>query len=225
MEIEKEYGRMKGVIFDLDGVIVDTAKYHYLAWKELAEELGFSFDQEQNERLKGVSRMASLEIILELGGFTGMSQVEKEALADRKNRRYVELAATLTQVDILPGISLFLRQLKQEGYRIALGSASKSGRIILERLGLTPYFDAVVDGQMVQKAKPDPEVFLTAARLLELPASGCIVIEDSQAGLKAAKAGGMKTIGIGSPEHLTQADLLLADTSHLPDSEYRGLLK
>lgn len=216
---------MRGVIFDLDGVIADTARYHYLAWKELAEGLGCAFTQEQNERLKGVSRMASLEIILELGGITGMSHEEKAALAGRKNCRYLKLAATLTGADILPGILLFLQQLKQENYKIALGSASKSGGMILERLGLTSYFDAVVDGQMVQKAKPDPEVFLTAARLLEVPPSGCVVIEDSQVGLEGARAGGMKTIGIGSPEHLSQADLLLADTSLLPESEYRSLFE
>lgn len=207
----------RAVIFDLDGVIADTAKYHYLAWKRLAAELGFEFGEEHNERLKGVSRMRSLEIVLETGGITGLLEEEKQKLADRKNRYYLEMISKLDRSEILPGIPEFLRKLREQGYKTALGSASKSGGMILEKLGLDCWFDAVVDGNLVEKPKPDPQVFLKAAEELQVPYQNCTVVEDAAAGVEAAKAGGMKCIGIGEKELLKNADIVIPDTSLLPE--------
>ncbi len=192
-------------IFDLDGVIVDTAKYHYLAWKRLAYELGFEFLEEHNERLKGVSRMTSLEILLEVGGLT-FSQSEKEVMAARKNEWYLEYIYKMTPEEILPGVVSFLVMLREKGIKIALGSASKNALLILERVKLQHYFDAVIDGNKALKAKPDPQVFLLAAEELGQSPVSCIVFEDAAAGVVAAKAAGMKCIGIGSPDVLGHAD-------------------
>ena len=199
---------IKACLFDLDGVIVDTAKYHYIAWKELANELGFDFTETNNERLKGVSRMASLDILLEIGCIT-MSDEKKEALASRKNDRYVEYITKMNADEILPGAKEFLVALRQAGIKTALGSASKNAPIILERVGLTPYFDAIIDGNKTSKAKPDPEVFLKGAEALGVLATECVVFEDAEAGVEAALAGGMKCVGIGSPEVLGKANLII----------------
>lgn len=199
---------IKACLFDLDGVIVDTAKYHYIAWKELANELGFDFTESDNERLKGVSRMASLDILLEIGCIT-MSDEKKEALASRKNDRYVEYITKMNADEILPGAKEFLVALRQAGIKTALGSASKNAPIILERVGLTPYFDAIIDGNKTSKAKPDPEVFLKGAEALGVLATECVVFEDAEAGVEAALAGGMKCVGIGSPEVLGKANLII----------------
>lgn len=199
----------KGLLFDLDGVIVDTAKYHYLAWKALADELGIPFTEKDNERLKGVSRMASFEIILELGGRT-MSEEEKQANCSKKNKLYVSYIKQLTKEEILPGVDEFLTEARAAGYKIALGSASKNSPLILDRLGITELFDAVVDGTKVSKAKPDPEVFLTGARELGLEPAQCVVFEDAAAGVEAAHNGGMKVVGIGNPAILGQAELVVA---------------
>lgn len=199
---------IKACLFDLDGVIVDTAKYHYIAWKELANELGFDFTETDNERLKGVSRMASLDILLEIGCIT-MSDEKKEALASRKNNRYVEYITQMNADEILPGAKEFLVALRQAGIKTALGSASKNAPIILERVGLTPYFDAIIDGNKTSKAKPDPEVFLKGAEALGVLATECVVFEDAEAGVEAALAGGMKCVGIGSPEVLGKANLII----------------
>lgn len=196
---------MKGAIFDLDGVIVDTAKYHYLAWKELAERLGFFFSEENNERLKGVSRMRSLEILLEVGGISATEE-EKLQMADEKNKRYVDMLSTLDKSELLEGAEEYLKKLKSEGVLISLGSASKNAPIILEKLGIYDLFDAIVDGNNVSKAKPDPEVFLKGAEMLGLSPADCCVFEDSQAGIEAARAAGCSVIAIDKSNVLNGAD-------------------
>lgn len=196
---------MKGAIFDLDGVIVDTAKYHYLAWKELAAELGFEFKESDNERLKGVSRMRSLEILLEVGGIDATEE-EKQVMAEKKNNRYVEMLQSLDSSELLEGAEAYLRQLKSDGVRISLGSASKNAPLILDKLGIRDLFDAVVDGNSVSKAKPDPEVFLKGAEMLGLDPADCVVFEDSQAGIEAARNAGCGVIAIDVGGILTDAD-------------------
>ncbi|MEK4261674.1 MULTISPECIES: beta-phosphoglucomutase [Paenibacillus] len=199
---------MKGAIFDLDGVIVDTAKYHYLAWASLADELGFKFTEEDNERLKGVSRMRSLDILLEVGGLE-FKEAEKQAMAEKKNRLYVEYISRLEESELLPGVKEYLTRLRSRGIGIALGSASKNAEFILNKLNITDLFDAVVDGNKVSLAKPDPEVFLIAAQEIGLQPDGCVVFEDAEAGVQAGKAAGMKVVGIGKPEVLKEADLVV----------------
>lgn len=194
-----------GAIFDLDGVIVDTARYHYIAWKNLANRLGFEFTEEHNERLKGVSRMRSLEILLEVGGIIADSDT-KEQWAAEKNAEYVRLLDGLTQNDLLPGAKELLQQLRAHGVLIALGSASKNAPFILQKLGIAALFDAIVDGTVVSRAKPDPEVFLKAAQLLHLPPKHCIVYEDAQAGIEAARTAGCGVIAVGDPANLIGAD-------------------
>lgn len=200
---------IKGCLFDLDGVIVDTAKYHYIAWRELAQKLGFDFTEKDNERLKGVSRMASLEILLEVGGITGLSEDEKLQMAAEKNTNYVNLISKMTPDEVLPGATDFLKELRQNGIKVSLGSASKNAMTILNRLGLTELFDAIIDGTKVSKAKPDPEVFLKGAQALGLKPEECVVFEDAAAGLEAAINGGMRCVGIGSPEVLYRANLVV----------------
>lgn len=200
--------RIKACLFDLDGVIVDTTRFHFIAWQEMASEMGFDFTEQQNELLKGVSRMRSLEILLDLGKIT-RSEEEKIQLADRKNSRYLEYVLRMTEADILPGVVRFLDDLRSNGISIALGSASKNAPLILERINLTQKFDIVVDGNSVSKAKPDPEVFLKGAELLKVLPGECVVFEDAQAGIDAALNGGMHVIGIGSADHLSYADHLL----------------
>ncbi|MFW5632016.1 MAG: beta-phosphoglucomutase [Acetivibrio ethanolgignens] len=195
----------KGLLFDLDGVIVDTAKYHYLAWKEIADELGIDFTEQDNERLKGVSRMQSFEIVLEVGGKT-MSREEKEQYCEKKNEVYLTYIRKLKESEILPGIRAFLEDVKEKGYKIALGSASKNSRLILDRLHLTEIFDEIIDGTKTSKAKPDPEVFVLGAKALGFACEECIVFEDAKAGIEAAHAGGMQAVGIGSRSRLPEAD-------------------
>ena len=196
---------MKGAIFDLDGVIVDTAKYHYLAWRELAEDLGFEFKESDNERLKGVSRMRSLEILLEVGGITA-SEEEKEKMAQSKNERYVKMLDNLNKSELLDGAEQYLKRLRSEGVLIALGSASKNAPLILDKLGISDLFDAIVDGNSVSRAKPDPEVFLRGVELLGLKAEDCCVFEDSQAGIEAARRAGCGVIAVDKGGVLTDAD-------------------
>jgi beta-phosphoglucomutase len=199
---------IKGCIFDLDGVVVDTAKYHYLAWKRLANELGFEFTEKDNERLKGVSRMKSLEILLEIGNLS-FDEETKLKLAEKKNNWYVEYISKMDESEILPGVKEFLSQLKENGYKIALGSVSKNAMIILENTNLKQYFDAIIDGNKVTKAKPDPEVFLKGAEELNLKPEECIVFEDAIAGIEAARRANMKVIGVGSKEILKDADMVI----------------
>lgn len=199
----------KACIFDLDGVIVDTAIYHFKAWKRLADELGINFTIHDNERLKGVSRVRSLEIILEIGNVT-KTTAEQGKLASRKNEWYTELISKMKPDEVLPGAKAFLELVRNAGIKTALGSASKNSGIILEKTGLTQYFDAIIDGNHVSKAKPDPEVFLKGAEALNVQPADCVVFEDAIAGVQAALSGGMKVIGIGSPEILTKADFVVS---------------
>lgn len=189
--------KIKAVIFDLDGVIVSTDECHYKAWKQMSDEEGIYFDTQINTRLRGVSRMESLEIILEKSS-KAYSLSEKEELAVRKNRYYQELIQQLTPEDILPGVSNTLTELKGREIKIAIGSSSKNSPLILERIGLDTYFHAIVDGNQISNSKPDPEVFLLAAKKLNIPPENCLVVEDADAGVIAALAGGMKVLGIGS---------------------------
>lgn len=195
-------------IFDLDGVIVDTAKFHYQAWKTLAHGLGFDFTEHDNERLKGVSRMRSLEIILEIGQQT-LPEDQKLALATRKNEAYLEDVHRMTEADVLPGVRRFLEECRAAGLKTALGSASKNARLILERVNLLPLFDAIVDGTDVANAKPDPEVFLKGAEALGVAPAQCVVFEDAVAGLEAARNGGMHCVGVGDVTILAEADFVI----------------
>lgn len=205
---------LKACLFDLDGVLVDTAIYHFKAWRKLANNLGFDFTEAQNEQLKGVSRVESLNKILEWGKVE-KTQEEKQLLADQKNEWYVAMISKMTPEEVLPGTVAFLTAVKAAGYKIALGSASKNSALILERTLLSHFFDEVVDGNLVSKSKPDPEVFLKGASLLGVQTSECIVFEDAVAGIEAAKRAGMKTIGIGKPEILMQADIVVRDLSEI----------
>jgi beta-phosphoglucomutase len=200
----------KAFIFDLDGVIVDTAKYHYLAWQKIANELNIEFTHEHNELLKGVSRVRSLDIILELGKVTA-SQEDKDRWLVQKNEDYLTYLVDMNESEILPGVFRILQFLKDNNQPIALGSASKNARPILEKTGLLPYFDAVVDGNDVTNAKPDPEVFLMAAKLLNITPENAIVFEDSVAGVQAANIGNMTSIGIGEASTLYEAKYIFSD--------------
>jgi beta-phosphoglucomutase len=195
-------------IFDLDGVVVDTAKYHYLAWKRLGETIGIAFHEEDNERLKGVSRMRSLDILLEIGGQKRTDE-EKARLAEAKNTWYVEYITQMDASEILPGVLDFLDELKSAGIKISLGSASKNARTILERVELTDYFDLIVDGNLVSKAKPDPEVFALSASLLDIAPQSAVVFEDAQAGIEAALRAQMVAIGVGDEHTLAQAHYVI----------------
>lgn len=199
---------MKAGLFDLDGVIVDTAKFHYLAWRELANGLGFDISEEQNEQLKGVSRMESLDIILGIGG-VALDDAEKLRLATVKNTRYVEMVGTIDASEILRGAREYLESLRARGIKVALGSASKNAEIILQNLGVRDLFDAVIDGTKITKSKPDPEVFLLGAKAVGVAPSACVVFEDAAAGVQAAKAGGMYAVGIGHAENLPGADVVV----------------
>jgi len=199
---------IKACLFDLDGVIVDTAVYHYKAWKRLAGELGINFTLEDNERLKGVSRMRSLDIILEIGGVT-KTDAEKEELATRKNTWYVDMINQMKPDEILPGAKEFVQACRDAGLKTALGSASKNSMTILDKINMVPLFDAIIDGTKVSKAKPDPEVFLKGAEELNVAPADCVVFEDAIAGVEAAINGGMKVVGIGSPKVLVGADLVV----------------
>lgn len=200
---------IKVCIFDLDGVLVDTARFHFLAWKNLADRLGFTFTESDNERLKGVSRMASLEILLEIGK---MAPTDKEKLefAAEKNTQYLEYIEKMTPEDILPGVREFLTEIKKSGILIGLGSVSKNARSILSKTAITEFFDAIVDGNIITHAKPDPEVFLTGAKMLHMLPAQCIVFEDAVAGVEAAHRAGMKCVGVGAPDILGEADMIIS---------------
>ena len=187
---------IKAVIFDLDGVIVSTDQYHYQGWQRLADEEGIYFDREINERLRGVSRMASLEILLEKSE-RAYSDDEKGELAARKNGYYRELLKQLSPADILPGAMEVTDELKRRGVKVAVGSSSRNSPTILERIGLGDYFDATSDGNDIKKSKPDPEVFLIAAERLGVRPEECLIVEDAEAGVEAALRGGMKALGVG----------------------------
>lgn len=196
--------RTKAFIFDLDGVIVDTAKYHFLAWQKIANRLGIDFTHEHNEQLKGVSRIRSLDIILGLGGVEA-SQQEKDTWLAEKNEDYLSYITTMNEDEILHGVVPVLQFLRDNNQKIALGSASKNARPILEKVNILHFFDAIVDGNDVTNAKPDPEVFLRAAQLLGAASEDSIVFEDSVAGVQAANIAGMTSIGIGDKDILGDA--------------------
>lgn len=208
--------KRKGFIFDLDGVIVDTAKYHFLAWKKIATELGIDFTLEHNELLKGVSRVRSLDIILELGNIEA-SQQDKDKWLIQKNEDYLSYLVDMNETEILPGVMKVLKFLKANNQPIALGSASKNARPILEKTGILSFFDAIVDGNDVVNAKPDPEVFLHAARLLNVTNEDSIVFEDSVAGIQAANSAGMISIGIGEASVLHEADIVFNDFNQISE--------
>lgn len=204
----------KAFIFDLDGVIVDTAKYHYRAWKSLADELGIPFTEEDNENFKGVSRRRCLEILLQMGNIV-MSETEFESCLEKKNDEYLSYISKMTQDEILPDVPRVLEFLKERNIPMALGSASKNAMPILESVGLTSYFLTVVDGTKVTKAKPDPEVFERAAAIIGCDGEDCIVVEDAKAGIEAAQNAGMRTIGIGEQKVLGAADYVFSDFTEI----------
>lgn len=205
---------IKACIFDLDGVIVDTAKYHYKSWRRLANELGFDFTEEQNEQLKGVSRMDSLEIILKIGGKT-LDEQSKLEWAAKKNEWYVEFIDDMAPDEILPGTITFLEELRSHGIKVALGSASKNAMRILEKVNITKYFDAVIDGTKTTKGKPDPQVFLMGAEAVGETPECCVVFEDAQKGVEAAKNGGMFCVGVGEESVLNQADFVITSLAEV----------
>lgn len=214
----------KGFIFDLDGVIVDTAKYHYLAWKKLANQLGFEFTEEQNELFKGVSRKRCLEILLEIGKREATQEEFDKWMID-KNVDYLEFIKNMDASEILPDVPKVLEFLKENNIPIALGSASKNAKPILEKVGLLPYFDAIVDGNHVTKAKPDPEVFLLAAKELDVNADECVVFEDAVAGVEAANAAKMISIGIGDKNVLTEAQFNFNDFTEISTNFIKDLIE
>ncbi|MBC1480408.1 beta-phosphoglucomutase [Listeria seeligeri] len=208
--------KLDGVIFDLDGVITDTAEYHYRAWKELAKRVGITIDREFNENLKGVSRMDSLEQILAYGGRLGdFNDEEKSEMADWKNELYKEMIMDIKPTDILPGVVSFLDELKMAGVRTAVASASKNAETILEALKIRDQFDFVVDAAEIKNSKPNPEIFLKALELLALSADVCVGLEDAAAGIDSIKGAGIRAVGIGDAKILSHADIVLEGTEQL----------
>ena len=214
---------IQACIFDLDGVIVDTAKYHYNAWRKLANSLGFDFIEAQNEQLKGVSRMESLEIILDIGKKT-LDQATKQALATQKNDQYLEYIAAMTPSEILPGVTRFLDELKIKNIRIALGSASKNAVLTLEKVNLLDYFEVIIDGTKTTRSKPDPQVFQLGAQGLGIAPENCIVFEDAAKGVIAARKAGMYAIGIGNADDLAHAHAVIPSFEHVNFEKIVGLL-
>jgi beta-phosphoglucomutase len=212
-----------GFIFDLDGVIVDTAKYHYLAWRNLAEELGFEFTEEQNELFKGVSRKRCLEILLDIGKIDA-TQDQFDKWMVEKNIDYLKYIEKMDASEILPDVPKILEYLKERHFPIALGSASKNAGPILEKVKLTSFFDSIVDGNSVTTAKPDPEVFLIAANNLKVKPENCVVFEDAVAGVQAANAAGMVSIGIGDAKILSEADYNFKDFTEMSIDFLEGLI-
>ncbi len=212
-----------GFIFDLDGVIVDTAKYHYLAWKKLADELGIEFTEEDNERFKGVSRKRCLEILLEMGGIEATEEQFNAWLLE-KNEDYLAYIDTMDETEILPDVPKVLQYLRTNNIPMALGSASKNAKPILEKVNLLSYFDTVVDGNEVSKAKPDPEVFIKASEKLGTRPEHCVVFEDALAGIEAANSAGMTSIGIGDAEILSNAKFNFIDFTEIDDDFLNTLL-
>ncbi len=213
---------IKACIFDLDGVIVDTARYHYLAWKRLAKELGVDLTLEDNERLKGVSRMRSLEIILEIGGIS-LSEREKEQSANKKNTWFVDYIERMAPEEIYPGVKELIKGMRELGMKLALASSSKNAKTVIQLLHIQNDFDAVVDGTMITHTKPDPEIFLMAAGKLGVEPENCVVFEDAEAGIEAAIAAGMKCVGVGSPVMLKEANRIVSTTSDFKIAELNKL--
>ena len=201
---------IRACIFDLDGVIVDTAKYHFLAWRRLANELGLDFGPDKNEQLKGVGRMESLEKILQWGGLQ-KTDAEKKELTDLKNGWYQEYVQEMTAEDILEGVLPFLAELDEKEIRKAVGSSSKNAQLVIRQIGLEDAFEVVVDGNKLTRSKPDPQVFQLAAEVMALPPAECIVFEDAASGVEAALNGGFYAVGVGKEEHLGAAHFVIPD--------------
>jgi len=208
---------IRGILFDLDGVLISTDRLHYLAWKEVANQLHIPFDEAENDRLRGISREASLEILLERYRGPALTPAQKKLWMDRKNQLYRQMLQDLTPASVAPDVSSALRKLRAAGFRLALGSSSKNARLILARTNLTDQFDAIVDGTEITHTKPDPEIYLLAASRLALPPSSCAVVEDAETGVAAAKAGGMLSIGLGPSAAPARPDLQIRSISELPD--------
>lgn len=207
---------IKGLIFDLDGVITDTAEFHYIAWKSLAENIGIEIDREFNEQLKGISRMESLELILKHGGKElNYTEVEKEELAAQKNDEYKESIKEITPADLLPGIEKLLKEAKERNMGLVLASASKNGPAIMENLQITDLFDGVVDPASLKAGKPDPEIFVRGAEMLGLKTEECVGLEDAEAGIEAINKANMFSVGVGATEAMKEADYAVEDTSQL----------
>jgi beta-phosphoglucomutase len=213
---------IRAAIFDLDGVIIDTAHYHYIAWKRLASEFNINLTKEQNELLKGVSRIRSLEIILELGNIH-LSEEEKEKYANKKNAWFVEYIESIRPEEIYPGVKELIQTIRERGIKVALASSSKNAPRVIELLKIKDLFDTMVDGTMITHTKPHPEIFLSAASRLGVSPSECVVFEDAEAGVEAAIAAGMKCVGVGSAEQLGKANKVIARTGDFRVSELSDL--
>ena len=205
---------LEACLFDLDGVIVDTAKYHFIAWRQIADELGFAFSERDNERLKGVSRQRSLDILLEIGGLS-LDEESKARLAEKKNGLYLDTIRKMTPAEILPGAEGFLWECKAAGLKTALATASRNSALILDLLRIRSLFDVVVDGNKVKRTKPDPEVFLLCAQELAVEPERCVVFEDAEAGIEAARSAGMISVGIGDPAILKRANMVAPGLARL----------
>jgi beta-phosphoglucomutase len=209
-------------IFDLDGVIVDTAHYHFLAWKRLAHELGYELTSADNENLKGVSRMRSLEIVLQLGGVTATAH-EKELMANKKNTWFNDYVERMMPEEIFPGVKQLIRDLKSNGIKVGLASSSKNAKTVIKLLHIQNEFDAIVDGTMIEHSKPHPEIFLLTAKKLGVKPEECLVFEDAEAGVAAALAAGMKCVGVGDAQQLNRANEIVANTADFKISELSKL--
>jgi beta-phosphoglucomutase len=214
--------KIQACIFDLDGVICDTAKYHFKAWRRLANELGFDFSEEDNEKLKGVSRMESLNLILHWGNVVIRDEEEKKLMADKKNEWYLEFITRMTPDEILPGVESFINDVRSRGQKTVIGSASKNARLILEKIGLLDKFDAIIDGNSTAKSKPDPEVFLLGAQAVNAHPQQCIVFEDAEKGIQAALNGGFYAVGVGQHDILDEAHIVIPSFEYI---EYEEVLE
>lgn len=205
---------IQACIFDMDGVLVSTEIYHFKAWQRLAQTVGISIDEVFNEKLKGVSRAVCIDLILEYGN-VHKTQAEKDKLAAQKNVWFLEYIQHISPQNIFPGVLDFLKQLRAQGYKLAIGSASKNAPLLLQKMEIAQYFDAVVDGNSIEKAKPHPEVFLRGAQELGIEPNYCVVFEDALSGVQAAKSAGMYCIGVGNQNHLTLADECIASFTEM----------
>ncbi|MEX2443036.1 MAG: beta-phosphoglucomutase [Alkalispirochaeta sp.] len=212
---------MKAAIFDLDGVVVYTDKYHYQAWKKLADEQDWSFDESLNDQLRGVSRMASLQVILDHNGIS-LEEREKERLATEKNEYYKKLLESIDDSAVVSGSIEFIRALREQGLLIGLGSSSRNAQMVIDRLGIAKLFDAVVTGHDITRSKPDPQIFLMGAEKLGVPPAQCAVFEDASSGVEAALAGGMVAVGFGPSEGLENAHIRITSFSELDPAEFAG---
>jgi beta-phosphoglucomutase len=212
---------IRACIFDLDGVIVDTAHYHFLAWKRLGQEIGVELTEKDNEKLKGVSRMQSLQIILDKGKVV-LAKERKESLADRKNTWFVEYIEAMKPTEIFPGVKQLISAVRKNGMKVALASSSKNAPRVIELLGIGKLFDVIVDGSMIIDTKPDPEIFLLTAQKLNIPAKDCVVFEDAEAGVEAAVRAGMKCVGVGS-ENLGKANMVVSKTADFKIEQLNSL--